>query len=195
MLATSRCAADTMPQSTPFFGGNNNGSLAFSIKYTTEKKHTHMGEKRQWDESRSPQWRYLLSKDSKEKRERQKREERLECADGELLKKGVSKRKRKSQERHRENRKLKSKSGKEILYSASPGGENSSYRNEEFIKSRQSINIINNNKTSETKVSGIRRGRRSRPGRARARHAGLPRDGASNQRHRARLGRRRLTSN
>ena len=95
-----------------------------------------MGNKRGWDESRSPQWRYLLSKDSKEKRARQKREERLERVEGEL-KRGVSKRKRVSQERHRENRKLKSKSGKEIIYSASPGGENSSYRNEEFLESRQ----------------------------------------------------------
>ena len=94
-----------------------------------------MSEKRTWDESRSPQWRYLLSKDSQEKREAQKREERAEQAEGEL-KKGLSKRKRESQERHRENRKLKSKSGKEIVYSASPGGENSSYRNTEFIESR-----------------------------------------------------------
>jgi len=94
-----------------------------------------MGNKRGWDESRSPQWRYLLSKDSKEKRNQQKREERAEQAEGEL-KKGVSKRKRVSQERHRENQKLKSKSGKEIVYSASPGGENSSYRNTEFIESR-----------------------------------------------------------
>ena len=96
-----------------------------------------MGEKRTWDESRSPQWRYLLSKDSKEKKEREKREERMDRVEGEL-KRGVSKRKSQAQERHRENRKLKSKSGKEILYSASPGGENSSYRNAEFIKSRHS---------------------------------------------------------
>ena len=95
-----------------------------------------MSEKRQWDESRSPQWRYLLSKDSQEKREAQKREERAEQAEGEL-KKGVSKHKRKAQERHRENRKLKSKSGREIVYSASPGGENSSYRNTEFIESHR----------------------------------------------------------
>ena len=95
-----------------------------------------MSEKRTWDETRSPQWRYLLSKDSQEKREAEKREERLERAEG-TLKRGVSKRKRASQERHRENRKLKSKSGKEILYSASPGGENSSYRNTEFIESHK----------------------------------------------------------
>ena len=99
-----------------------------------------MSEKRTWDESRSPQWRYLLSKDSKEKREREKREGRLEQAEGEL-KKGLSKRKRKSQERHRENRKLKSKSGKEILYSASPGGENDKYTNVEFTKSHKNDKV------------------------------------------------------
>ena len=93
-----------------------------------------MSEKRTWDESRSPQWRYLLSKDSQEKRNNQRKEERAEQAEGEL-KKGISKHKRKAQERHRENQKLKSKSGKEIVYSASPGGENSSYRNTEFIES------------------------------------------------------------
>jgi len=103
-----------------------------------------MSEKRTWDESRSPQWRYLLSKDSKEKRAREKREERMERAEGELTR-GVSKHKRKAQERHQENRKLKSKSGREILYSASPGGENSSYRNTEFIESRNNKNNSNNN--------------------------------------------------
>ena len=96
-----------------------------------------MGEKRTWDETRSPQWRYLLSKDSQEKREAQKREERAEQAEGDLLKKGISKHKRKAQERHRENRKLKNKSGKEIIYSASPGGERGRYHNVEFEESRR----------------------------------------------------------
>ena len=111
-----------------------------------------MGEKRTWDESRSPQWRYLLSKDSHEKREAEKREERMEQADGDLKKRGVSKRKRKAQERHRENRKLKSKSGKEILYSALPGGEKNRYTNEEFEKSRNNkISIIfENNDDDDT---------------------------------------------
>ena len=107
-----------------------------------------MSEKRQWDESRSPQWRYLLSKDSHEKREREKREERAEQAEGELLKKGLSKRKRASQERHRENRKLKSKSGKEILYSASPGGEKGRYRNTEFIESHNKNKTFNNSENN-----------------------------------------------
>jgi len=98
------------------------------------KEWIQMSEKRTWDESRSPQWRYLLSKDSKEKREREKREERLERAEGEL-KKGVSKRKKASQERHQENRKLKNKSGREIVYTASPGGNRDRYHNVEFEES------------------------------------------------------------
>ena len=97
-----------------------------------------MSEKRQWDESRSPQWRYILSKDSKAKRDAEKRREQ---AEGDLPR-GVSKRKRKAQERHQENRKLKSKSGREILYSASPGGENSSYRNTEFVEAHRHKNKI-----------------------------------------------------
>ena len=108
-----------------------------------------MSEKRQWDESRSPQWRYLLSKDSKEKKEREKREERMDRTEGEL-KRVVSKRKRASQERHRENRKLKSKSGREILYSASPGGENSSYRNVEFVSRKKTTEIFTNTDNDET---------------------------------------------
>ena len=72
--------------------------MAFSI---IQKKNHKMSEKRTWDESRSPQWRYLLSKDSKEKREAEKREERAEKAEGEL-KKGISKRKRKAAETQKE---------------------------------------------------------------------------------------------
>ena len=49
-----------------------------------------MGEKRTWDERKSPQWRYLLSKDSHEKKEAEKREERAEQAEGNL-KRGISK--------------------------------------------------------------------------------------------------------
>ena len=92
-----------------------------------------MAQKRTWDESRSPQWRYLLGKDSQEKRNKQQKEDRAEQAEGELLKKGISKHKRKAQERHRENRKLKNKSGREIIYSASPGGERSRYHDPAFV--------------------------------------------------------------
>ena len=101
-----------------------------------------MAQKRQWDESRSPQWRYLLSKDSYEKRVAEKREERAERAEGELLKRGgVSKRKRANQERHKEKRALTrtTKAGKEIVYSATPGGEKNRYHNVEFEKSFHKI--------------------------------------------------------
>jgi len=111
-----------------------------------------MGNKRGWDESRSPQWRYLLSQDSQEKREREKREQRMERAEGEL-KKGVSKRKRLAQERRTENRKLKNKSGKEILYSASPGGERGRYHDPAFVsrkKTPERIFTSNNTDNDET---------------------------------------------
>ena len=99
-----------------------------------------MGNKRGWDESRSPQWRYLLSKESQEKRNQQKREERAEQAEGELQRGGVSKQKRRAQERHKEKRALtRTKAGKEILYSASPGGEKNRYHNAEFEKSFHKI--------------------------------------------------------
>ena len=111
-----------------------------------------MAQKRTWDESRSPQWRYLLSKDSHEKREKEKKEDRAERAEGDL-KRGVSKRKRASQERHRENRKLKSKSGKEILYSASPGGERNRYHNAEFEKPHsKDIKIFNSTTDNEREI-------------------------------------------
>ena len=111
-----------------------------------------MSEKRTWDESQSPQWRYLLSKDSKERRNQEKKEERAEQAEGEL-KKGISKRKRKAQEKQKEKRSLArttttTKKGKEILYSASPGGEKNRYVNEEFEKSHKLTThpeIFNNN--------------------------------------------------
>ena len=106
----------------------------------------HMSEKRTWDESRSPQWRYLLSRDSKAKRDAEKRREK---AERELASRSGVER-RKAQERHQENRKLKSKSGREILYSASPGGENNSYRNPEFKKSHRSETIFTNNENNES---------------------------------------------
>ena len=103
-----------------------------------------MSEKRTWDESRSPQWRYLLSKDSKSKRNADKRRERAEND----LSQSISKRKEKRIQSHQKT----TKAGKEILYSASPGGENSSYRNTEFIESlhhrKTIIPSLNNNDES-----------------------------------------------
>ena len=107
-----------------------------------------MSEKRTWDESRSPQWRYLLSKDSQERRNQQKKEERMEQAEGELSR-GVSKRKKLTQERHREKRKLKNKSGKEIVYSASPGGERGRYHDPTFVSRKKTPEIFSNDDEKE----------------------------------------------
>ena len=71
----------------------------------------------------------------------------MEQAEGDL-KRGVSKRKKgREQERHREKRKLKNKSGQEIVYSASPGGEKNRYHNTEFTESHKltTPEIFNNN--------------------------------------------------
>ena len=108
-----------------------------------------MGEKRQWDESRSPQWRYLLSKDSKEKRAAEKRREKAENELSRSVDARERKKKKQTQEGHQENRKLKSKSGREILYSASPGGENSSYRNTEFVSRKKTPEIFSNDDKKE----------------------------------------------
>ncbi len=102
-----------------------------------------MSEKRTWDESRSPQWRYLLGRESAERRTKEKR---MEQAEGEL-KRGVSKRKRLAQERRTEKRKLKNKSGKEIVYSASPGGEKDSYRDPAFVSRKITPTKIFENET------------------------------------------------
>ena len=111
-----------------------------------------MAQKRTWDESQSPQWRYLLSKDSHERRQAEKREERMEQAEGEL-KKGISKHKRRAQEIQKEKRSLRrtTKKGKEILYSATPGGEKTRYVNAEFEKSFHKITpeIFNNNNNND----------------------------------------------
>ena len=82
-------------------------------------------------------------------REREKREDRMDRAEGEL-KRGVSKRKRLTQERHRENRKLKNKSGKEIIYSASPGGEKDRYHDPAFVSRKKTPEIFSNTDNDET---------------------------------------------
>ena len=75
-----------------------------------------MGHQRTWDETKSPQWRYLLSTDAREKRQ-------LQAIEEEQIKiKRVSKRQR--------LRKEKNKAGKKIIYSASPTGRRASISEE-----------------------------------------------------------------
>ena len=72
--------------------------------------------KRTWDESNSPQWRYLLGKESERKREENKR--KLFTGEGEIKRNKPSVQKR---NRIRSSPLGVTKTGKEIVYSASPG--------------------------------------------------------------------------
>ena len=102
-----------------------------------------MSEKRTWDESRSPQWRYLLSKDSKSKRNADKRREQAERE----LSKGISKRKEK---KHDTPQAQRTKAGKEILYSASPGGNNDRFHDPAFVSRKKTTKIFENETTTTT---------------------------------------------
>jgi len=116
-----------------------------------------MAQQRTWDESRSPQWRYLLSKESQGRREREKTERENQYGE-DTVRKRVSKRKKLTQERHQEKRKLKkqTKAGREIVYSASPGGESNRYHNKEFAEASGknvkdgTIKIFNKKNNNET---------------------------------------------
>ena len=96
-----------------------------------------------WDETKSPQWRYLLSRDNREKREERARRELEELGLNEVKTKRVSKRKRIRQEQKRKN-----KAGKTIVFSASPhssGGISRYHSNDELPEPKQ------NNLKNETK--------------------------------------------
>ena len=72
---------------------------------------------RGWDESQSPQWRYLLSKESEQKRQKQK-----DDGEGEIRRnKPGAKVKKRDRSRRLAIEKKFNKKGKEIIYSASPG--------------------------------------------------------------------------
>jgi len=86
----------------------------------------------------------MLSRDSHEKKEKEKREERMDQAEGELGRRVATKHKRKAQERRTEKRKLKNKSGKEIVYSASPGGEKNRYHDPAFVSRKMAPKIFEN---------------------------------------------------
>ena len=79
---------------------------------------------REWNETKSPQWRYLLAKEHEERRAREKRE-KLEAYQIKANRKG-----RKTRERiQRERRERLNKKGQPIVYSARPGER---WFNEEF---------------------------------------------------------------
>jgi hypothetical protein len=76
----------------------------------------------------------------------------MEQAEGDL-RRGVSKRKRLAQERRTEKRKLKTKSGKEIVYSASPGGEKTRYHDPAFVSRKITLEIFSNTTTTDNETT------------------------------------------
>ena len=95
--------------------------------------------KRTWDESKSPQWRYLLGKES-ETRKKAEKLFRESTGEGEVKrnKPGSSKRRTSSQKVLANNNAMMTKEkqftkqGKEILYSASPGHSNKIQKNTNY---------------------------------------------------------------
>ena len=79
------------------------------------------GHQRKWDETKSPQWKYLLSNENRRRRREDNKEEQIKL-------KSVSKRKK-----LRVERKKHTKKGKPIVYSATPH-EKGRWMNEDYQK-------------------------------------------------------------
>lgn len=88
------------------------------------------GKQIQWDESRSPQWKYLLQQESQQRRQQRRVE------DEQIRIKRVSKRQK--------LRKATTKAGKKIVYSASPTGRR--YTSSEQLKEKLNEEIVGKNK-------------------------------------------------
>ena len=138
LLATSRCAADTMPQSILLLAAEYPAPSPFSFYYNNRLTKRYMTRRSGWDESHSPQWRYFLSRESEQKRNHRKKASRLLQNNGmnemsaiieeaenlfRTSPEGGVKRNRPGKKvRQRQQQKLMlTKKGKEIVYSASPG--------------------------------------------------------------------------
>ncbi len=142
MLATSRCAADTMPQSTPLIWRRN------FRPYCPSSSPKEKNMKRTWDESTSPQWRYLLSKESEKRRtakwtakNQEEEEEKGEIKRNKPGKKAKQQKKKQQQEENIIIPKDKqfTKKGKEIVYSASPGPERYFHKNPKQQQPKQPL--------------------------------------------------------
>ncbi len=90
--------------------------------------------KRTWDESTSPQWRYLLSKESEKRRTAKWTAKNQEEGEIKRNKPGKKAKQQKKKQQQEENiiipkDKQFTKKGKEIVYSASPGPERYFHKN------------------------------------------------------------------
>ncbi len=108
-----------------------------------------------WDESQSPQWRYLLSQESRARKGLVRKKKSIEEITGE----GEIKRNKQSVRASHKKRKDKSsskedlgltKKGKKIVYSASPG--HGRYTNSNTTPTTTNQNNNNNNEKSTTRL-------------------------------------------
>ncbi len=91
------------------------------------------GHQREWDENRSPQWKYLLRNESQARRELQKALEKDGEGEIKANKKSRKKKEREANARRGGAHKL-NKAGKKIIYTASPGNrEDSRWTNKQFL--------------------------------------------------------------
>jgi hypothetical protein len=101
-----------------------------------------------WDESQSPQWRYLLSQESRARKGLLRKKKSIEEITGE----GEIKRNKQSVRASHKKRKEKSstlgltKKGRKIIYSASPG--HGRYTNSNTTPTNQNNNNNNDNETT-----------------------------------------------
>ena len=116
----------------------HHGPLSFftSINnlYKNPKKENNSmsGHQREWDENRSPQWKYLLRNESQARRELQKALEK--DGEGEIKANRKSRKKKEKEANTRRGSRGTTKAGKKIVYTASPGNrEDSRWTNKQFL--------------------------------------------------------------
>jgi hypothetical protein len=144
-----------MPQSTPFIRRWNYGPFALLVLYIYNTKGNNImssAKNIKWDESQSPQWRYLLSQESRARKGLLRKKKSMEEITGE----GEIKRNKQSVRASHKKRKEKSsnalgltKKGKKIVYSASPG-RGHRYTNSNTTPTPPTNNHQNNNDNNET---------------------------------------------
>jgi len=111
-----------------------------------------------WDESQSPQWRYLLSQESRARKGLVRKKKSIEEITGE----GEIKRNKQSVRASHKKRKDKSsssnedlgltKKGKKIVYSASPGRGHERYTNSNTTPTPTTTNHHNNNNNNDETI-------------------------------------------
>jgi hypothetical protein len=153
-----------MPQSTPFIRRWNYGPFALLVhNYNTKGNNIMSSAKNiKWDESQSPQWRYLLSQESRARKGLLRKKKSMEEITGE----GEIKRNKQSVRASHKKRKEKTssssssadlgltKKGKKIVYSASPG-RGHRYTNSNTTPTPPTNHHQNNNNNNDNETTRL----------------------------------------